>query len=180
MSHLLYRPHIHIAEKVVTTDYLITHVKIFRAESHTINLPVDLVNCSTALTSDQDIVMIAPTVFLFSGDETTYVAPALAILDNDAWAINPELAWRLARISVARVAAPLPTDTPMTLNFESDGPYRIDQRRLLGSGRHMAAIRALCAPRQFSAPSTLKMSLIFDIDMAHRLQLERAHKEPVI
>lgn len=145
-----------------------------------INLPVDLVNCSAVLTSDQDIVMIAPTIFLFSGDKTTYAAPALAVLDNEAWSINPELAWRLARISVARVAAPLPTGTPMTLNFEGDEPIRIDQTRLLGSGRHMAAIRSLRAPRQFSTPSTLQMSLVSDMDMAHRLQLERAHKEPFI
>lgn len=121
MSHYLYRPHIHIDDKVVTIDFLIRSAIIMHDDTLTA-LPVDLLHSRIETQFSQQNSLIAPAFFHFVGDDSRYEAPALCVLDNALFEREPAAAWRNARVSVSRLAMLSQGDTTASWSLGNDTP----------------------------------------------------------
>lgn len=171
MTYLLYRPHIHVSDIITTSDYLISGSRIFLADANPIALPIDLVRCSVEMALSHDVALIAPSVFVFAGDEAFYAAPALALLDSEIHAQDARLAWRLARISVARVALFLLPGTSLTLGCGEGTAHHLASDRLVGAARQIAAIYPASELRRIAMPSVLHITLAADRGLEHSVKL---------
>lgn len=105
MTHYLYRPHIHIDDKIVTIDFLIRSASIADRDS-SFALPVDLLHSQVEMQFSPDNSLVAPASFQFVGDDSRFEAPALCLIDRVLFEQSPATAWRNARVSVSRWAVP--------------------------------------------------------------------------
>jgi hypothetical protein len=169
MAHLLYRPHIDHGEKIVTTDFLLREITLVLPNAAPEDLPVDLASTAIELAAHGEAALVAPALFVFLGDHDPFAAPAFALLDEQLNRQDPAMAWRHARISIARRAISTRGQPQIGCQFGDSEPMLVRSDSLSGVGRHRGAVHPCGTPRQVPFQVCLNLAISAAVTVEHRL-----------